>query len=454
MANKNPAALELASRLRSAGHEVTFASHQDISQPIATEGFSFFRLTADQNFADKAKSTARPRPLMFVALWRWLRARRKIRTQSLHQAEVEDLIARLNPDVLLIDVECHYFIMAASRTSVPIALPMLWFSIFRCQGLPPLHATLQPGDNFGARLAIMLSWIRTRAASLRDRLATTYGRHAIADLLRPVPYNAKGMRNLKALARAKGFDWRVKTDRSQWLRPFVYPDLPTLCLNVYEADFPHQPPRNVTYVGPMIRSTAPAPENDGSSQTHWARFQHYRVQSDNTQRPLVYCSLGSFWAPDEEFLTKIINVFRKRTDWDLAIGLGGAGPEHLSRNAPGNVFVFNWAPQRALLQSADCAISHGGVSTINECIALGVPMLIYSTSKVDQNGNAARVAYHGLGLRADNDASTLEKIEANIETCLSNREFKTNLARMKDAMETYRRDNTAVKILEELARRR
>ncbi|MEO1240276.1 MAG: glycosyltransferase [Pseudomonadota bacterium] len=454
MANKNAAALELASRLRADGHEVTFASHRNISKAIESEGFSFHHLTADKAFADKAQ--AEPAPALFnvVTFWRWLRLRRSLRAQSLCHEEVEDVITRIEPDLLLIDVECHYFIIAASGTGAPIALPMLWFSIFRHPGLPPLNSNLQPGNSWRTQFTISLSWLRVRAGALRDRLATTYGRHAIADLLRPVPYNAKGVRNLKALARAKSFDWRAKTDRSQWLRPFVYPHLPTLCLNVHEAEFPHTPSANIHYVGPMIDTAKTGCDDRDFSDPQWRRLQSYRAQKSNSSRPLIYCSLGSFWNLDVDFLQKVIRVFRKRTDWDLALGLGGAGRELFIDDAPVNVFVFDWAPQRELLKRANCAISHGGVSTINECLAYAVPMLIYSTRKVDQNGNAARVAYHRLGLCADKDTDSAEDIEANIETCLASAEFKENLAQMKDTLENYKTENVAVRILEDLAQRK
>lgn len=449
MVNKNTAAFELASRLRAAGHEIAFASHRDISKAVEAEGFSFHHLTADRAFADQAQ--AAPALFNVVALWRWLRLRRSLRAQSLRHAEVEDLITRIKPDLLLIDVECHYFIIAVSGTGVPIALPMLWFSIFRHPGLPPLSSKLLPGNGWRAQFTISLSWLRVHAGAVRDRLATTYGRHALADLLRPVPYHAKGVRNLKALARAKGFDWRAKTDRSQWLRPFVYPHLPTLCLNAREAEFPHTPSANVHYVGPMTRTAKIGRDDRGFSDPQWRRFQSHRAQKNNSSRPLVYCSLGSFWAPDADFLKKVIDIFRKRMDWDLALGLGGAGREMFIDDAPANVFTFDWAPQRELLQRANCAISHGGVSTINECLASAVPMLIYSTKKVDQNGNAARIAYHKLGLCADKDTDSAENIEANIGTCLASTEFKQNLSQMKETLENYKAENVAIRILENLA---
>lgn len=44
-------------------------------------------------------------------------------------------------------------------------------------------------------------------------------------------------------------------------------------------------------------------------------------------------------------------------------------------------------------------ITHGGFNTVKECIFFGVPMVVFPLSGYDWTGDAARVAYHGLGVR-------------------------------------------------------
>jgi zeaxanthin glucosyltransferase len=45
-------------------------------------------------------------------------------------------------------------------------------------------------------------------------------------------------------------------------------------------------------------------------------------------------------------------------------------------------------------------INHGGMNTIYECIMAEKPMIVFPLSlKTDQNGNAARVVFHEIGVR-------------------------------------------------------
>ena len=45
-------------------------------------------------------------------------------------------------------------------------------------------------------------------------------------------------------------------------------------------------------------------------------------------------------------------------------------------------------------------VTHGGMNSIVECIYRQVPMLAYPLNRCwDQPGNAARIVFHGLGMR-------------------------------------------------------
>ncbi|MBV7332993.1 hypothetical protein KFU94_33145 [Chloroflexi bacterium TSY] len=45
---------------------------------------------------------------------------------------------------------------------------------------------------------------------------------------------------------------------------------------------------------------------------------------------------------------------------------------------PPNVKAFSSVPQLDVLRHADLMLCHGGITTINECIFFGVPMIVYS----------------------------------------------------------------------------
>ena len=58
--------------------------------------------------------------------------------------------------------------------------------------------------------------------------------------------------DLAALARRRGMKLGAVVDRTVWLRPFVVDGLPIVVFNSRALEFPHDPPGNVHYVGPMV----------------------------------------------------------------------------------------------------------------------------------------------------------------------------------------------------------
>lgn len=63
-----------------------------------------------------------------------------------------------------------------------------------------------------------------------------------------------------------------------------------------------------------------------------------------------------------------------------------------------NLHATHFLPQRSLLPKVDLFISHGGANSILESILAECPILITLNNYIfDQNGNAARVKFHGCG---------------------------------------------------------
>ena len=115
---------------------------------------------------------------------------------------------------------------------------------------------------------------------------------------------------------------------------------------------------------------------------------------------------------------------------------------------PDNVTILKWAPQLQILEMASCAITHGGITSINECVHYGVPMLVYSTAHGDQNGCAARIGWHGLGIVGDRVADDSMKMASHIESLIGNPEYKARLEIMRSHFQRYKQENAAVAIIE------
>ena len=165
---------------------------------------------------------------------------------------------------------------------------------------------------------------------------------------------------------------------------------------------------------------------------------------------MIYCSLGTVWSADETFLRRVVEVFRRRQDWDLVLGLGGKLDPSRLEPVPDNVLALSWAPQMDVLEAADCAITHGGITSINECISLGVPLVVYSTKHVDQDGTAARVRYRDLGVVADKDTDTVDQLERNIATVLDDERLGGHVDAMRQVVESYVGERRAESLVREV----
>lgn len=143
-------------------------------------------------------------------------------------------------------------------------------------------------------------------------------------------------------------------------------------------------------------------------------------RKNGSNKILIYCSLGTVTESRVtvciRFFKEVLKVARQLGDSEFILSTSKGVDISALPVTPANVSVFETVPQRQLLQHADMMITHGGLNSIRECIEAEVPMLVYPlTRKWDQPGNAARVVYHGLGLRGVIHTATVDSIKEKID---------------------------------------
>lgn len=153
------------------------------------------------------------------------------------------------------------------------------------------------------------------------------------------------------------------------------------------------------------------------------------------ERPLIYCSLGTIStvhnARSVQLWRKVIRAVANQP-WEVLCAVGAKVDAEQLGVIPFNVHVFDQLPQLTVLKHADLMITHGGLNSVVECILHEVPMIVCPlNNQWDQNGNAARVVYHGLGLRSQLHKERVSTITDNINQGLQAVVFKENIARMK-----------------------
>ena len=438
----------MSRRLRNAGHRVTFVARQEFGEQVMAQGEAFVGLMQDQRMAELMAADPRPSLARPFAIVRWLGHRRRLRRESIESDELTSIVRGLKPDVLLIDIEMHAAVIATSQLGIPTLLTMIFFSIFRCPGLPPLHIAMDPGTTRWQRFKIQCAWWQVRIGAFAQRVRQRLSRAGIGDYFRPVSCNTVRIAELRALARHCGFSLRSETDRTQWLRPYTYRHLYVVSYHPWEFELPHDPSPLMHYVGPMINADRVEPPLPIEARRRWQAMKAARARRRLSQRPLIYCSLSSFYVADASFLRRVLRVFSKRRDWDLVLGLGGKVTAADLAPIPDNVLLLDWAPQLEILAHADSFITHGGTTSISEGAWFGVPMVVYSTKQGDHDGNSMRVRYHGLGVVADKDTDGAKQIERNIERTLFDADIRRNVAAMRDLFREYDRSNRAVELVE------
>ncbi|MCH9651941.1 MAG: glycosyltransferase [Deltaproteobacteria bacterium] len=415
--------VELARRLAVVGHQVTFAGLPACRELVERQGLAFLPLEASRYEAfleGDAKES----------YWHRLSKRGERVDRAVDSLATEGFsrdVRQLNPDLILIDGEMHEHIITASTVGIPLVLLNSFASIWRRPGLPPPHCQVQPDVGFwGSRGGIWLLWRALRLRKWR-KAVSQWGRWVGCDRLSV----------LRRLAAEQGFDWHREIDASQWLIPFTYRRFPVLSLHALEFDFPHQPPKRVHYVGPLLLESRPdrqlPPEDRARLE---AIFQRRRRGAK-----LIYAGFGSMFSADLAFLKRLLGVVAGRPEWDLVVSLSDrVAPADLGP-LPERVHVFPWVPQLEVVRQADVVVTHGGINTLDECVVGGsrggVPVLIYCGSETDMAGNTARVLHHGIGIAGDREGDTTETIQGHIDRLLTAPSFRASLARLRRSYQRY-----------------
>jgi MGT family glycosyltransferase len=170
---------------------------------------------------------------------------------------------------------------------------------------------------------------------------------------------------------------------------FVFRDRMTI-VYTSRAFQPHQDrfDDSVRFVGPLLRETEDLDE-------HLAR----QLGDD----PLVYVSLGTVANDRLGFYRACLDAFADG-DHKVLLSVGTKVDPVALGPIPPNCVVRPFVPQLAVLQRARLFVTHGGMNSVSEGLAHGVPLVVYPQS-VEERTIGWRVQELGAGLLiGDRDA--------------------------------------------------
>ena len=407
---------QIAKALRAAGHRVVYVGLEDHRAIVEGEGFAYVAIARGTlGLGALARGRARARDRRSRAIVRAIEAEwRSIIAPALLFGDEDATLAAIGADVALLDRDWEEMVLAFVALGVRIVqhtvtlygtfAPRLRDRLADLE-VPPLSATTPPGS----RLRTLLAWARHDA---RELVALGLREAIVARL--------HGARTPRLLARRR--DLRATLARAA---------VPTLVLCPEELDFPRRAgPAGVEYCGPCIDETRREPA------------QGVAIDPD---RALVYASVGTQghrFGAGNAFVRATIAAARDRA-WQLVFAVGDSIELATLGPLPPNVVLVRHAPQLAILARAAAAIVHGGLGTIKECIWFEVPMLVVPGDH-DQPGNAARVAYHGLGIAGIGDG----RMAAQIDELLVDRARRDRLADFARRFRVRERELHHVRVIE------
>ncbi|MEO1590249.1 MAG: nucleotide disphospho-sugar-binding domain-containing protein [Cyanobacteria bacterium J06632_22] len=424
------ASLALVDQLVRAGHRITYASPANLKAAVTAQGIDYVQL-------DPWVIQSGEPPTNRWQQWRTLKSRQQRAVDALGLANFIPTIRDLKPDLILIDMEMRPHVMAVVAAQLPVALLCQFLSIWKRPHLPPIHTRIVPGRGWsGSRWCIAMHWWRHRWQKWLEFQRERWRRMGL-DWISIVRCYAKQL----------DYPWQQVWRWDQWLLPYPQGNLPILCFNALELDFPHDPHPLMHYVGPMVLKTRYEPRAKPAIE---ADLNNIFARCRTEKKSLIYCSCSTLANNDQHFLQRLITSVTGCSDWELILGLGGQFTTQDLPKLPHNIHAFAWVPQLKVLQQADCAINTGGINSINECLYFGVPMLVYSLGQFDQNGDASRVAYQGVGIAGDIARDQPEQIRHHIQTLLKESQYQTQVARMQACYHHYSQKNYAAQVVKSL----
>lgn len=109
-------------------------------------------------------------------------------------------------------------------------------------------------------------------------------------------------------------------------------------------------------------------------------------------------------------------------------------PKQVPPDLPANVLTVEYAPFSALLRHASVFVHHGGIGTMSQAFAAGVPQLVMHMAH-DQPDNADRVERLGTGIGLSVRQFTPERVSGALRRLLSSHEIHDRCALVRVELE-------------------
>jgi MGT family glycosyltransferase len=380
-----PPQITLARRLVDQGHRVRMLAPGVLRESVDAAGIEFEPYRAIPEHDESVPEHSLVRDFEARSKFAALAASRDNLVAAMARPVAADVLATLErrpADVVAFDFLLFGALFAAEKAEVPAAMLIHTTYPFPARGLPP----------FGMGWAPMGGPVGT----VREAVGRLIFRQVYE---RPLLPRFNEVRVDLGLERLRTFDALLqRVDRA-------------LVLTSPAFDFPARLPANVEYVGPQVDP----PAATSAWESPWP---------PGDDRPLVVVGLSTTHQAHDALLERIV-VALATLPVRALVTTGGAT---LPSTPPANVHVARFVHHAWVLPGAAAVVTHAGLGTVHAALAHGLPLVCLPIGR-DQPDNAARVAWHGAGLRLSPKSSP-GAIRAGVERVLGDPAFAASARRL------------------------
>ena len=377
----------LGRELIARGHRVTCFHMQDLEAKIRSEGLEFWPI----GLSDHPRGSL-PRSLAELATRRGVSALRftidaVARTTKMTCRDAPAAIREAAVDALLVDQMEPAGGAVAEHLQLPFVTVCNAMAINRDPAVPPPFTPWAYRNVWWARL------LNRAGYAISDRLT-------------------------KPISDAVG------QYRKNWNLPILRsPDdsfsrLAQICQMPRELDFPRSAlPESFHYVGPLRGAV------NASPSFPWERLDGRRV---------VYASLGTLQNRREPLFRCFAEACRG-LNVQLVIAHGGGLGASEAKGLPGDPLVVEYAPQLELLARARLTITHGGLNTVLDSLANGVPLVVIPLT-YEQPAIARRVEWVGAGQSLSSQKLNPSRLRRAVHTTLEQPQYEACARRIQESI--------------------
>ncbi len=401
--------LPLADWLKREGWVVAFAGHESAAGTVAAAGHDF--IGSRWEWRTKRRPEYRAGTLCRQALVNWLQARPAdfaAPTQWLRQ-----VLAEFRPDLVLVDA--YQMVDQLILLSLHRHVVMITSTINprESSDFPPSSSHHGFARTPVSRLRNWLLWQRHHWFGRLQNAARRGFMPCRRDLVHLLGLSG---RTLADLDRRRYKVWAVK-------------GVPELLTAPEQWDSPAQLGRDQHYVRPPHYAARRGHRAD-------PRFERDHAAAWSLRRgDFIYCSIGTT-AESVEMLGGFLAKLAEACAAERLTAVFSVPSEAIAealRRFDG-VHAYTWVDQVDLLQRCRLFVTHGGINSITEAIAHEAPLLVVpSSDRLDQPGNAARVEHHGIGRRTSADAP-VESLRRDLRELWDEPGIRTRMRELRHAV--------------------